>query len=70
MRTFSPVPPYQLLERVDTDVVGVHVLDADVALLEVLFLNLVRVSRTTGEEQHNNQHRPVGVVGICGRCVC
>jgi len=64
MRTFSPVPPYQFLEGVNTDVVRVHVLDTDVALLEVLFLNLVRVSRTAGEEQHDDQHRPVGVVGI------
>ena len=52
MRTFPPVSPYQLLERVDTDVVGVHALDLDTALLQVLFVNLVRVPSPTGEKQH------------------
>jgi hypothetical protein len=42
-RTFPPVSPYQLLESVDTDVVRVHVLNIDVALLEIFFVDLVRV---------------------------
>lgn len=69
MRTFSPVPPYQLLERVYTDVVGVHVLNVDVALLQVLLLDLVWMSRTTSEEQHYHEHGAVGVVWVCSWCI-
>lgn len=69
MRTFSPVPPYQLLERVYADVVGVHVLDIDIALLEVFLLNLVGVSRATRKEQHYYQHGAVGVVWVRGWCI-
>jgi hypothetical protein len=42
-RTFSPVPPYQLLEGVDADIVRVHVLDRDIALLEISLIDLVRM---------------------------
>lgn len=69
MRTFSPVPPYQLLERVYTDVVGVHVLNVDVALLQVLLLDLVWMSRTTSEEQHYHEDGAVGVVWVCSWCI-
>lgn len=51
-RTFPPVSPYQLLERVDADVIWVHVLYLYAALLEVLFVNLVRVPSPAGEKQH------------------
>lgn len=43
-RTFSPISPYQLLHRVDTDIHGIHVLDADVALLQVLLVDFEGVS--------------------------
>lgn len=42
-RTFSPIPPYQLLEGIDADVVWVHVLDGDIALLEIFLIDLVRM---------------------------
>lgn len=70
VRTFPPVSPYQLLERVDTNIIGVHVLHLDIALLQVLLLDLVRVPRAAGEKQHYHQHRPVGVVWVRGRRIC
>ena len=44
--TFSPVPPDQFFQRVHADVVGVHLFHCDVALLQVLLIDLVRVPRS------------------------
>ena len=52
MRTFPPVSPYQLFEGIDADVVRIHVLHLDTALLQVLFVNLVRMPCTAGKKQH------------------
>ena len=70
MRTFPPVSPYQLLERVHTDVVWVHVVHLDIPLLQVLLVNLVGVPRAAREQQHYHQHRPVRVVWVGGGRVC
>lgn len=48
--TLSPIAPYQLFERVNAYVVRVHVVDGDIALLEISFVNLVGVP-CTGCEQ-------------------
>lgn len=68
--TFSPVSPYQLLERVHADVVGVHGLDRDAALLQIAFINLIGMPCARREQQHDDQRGPIRVVWIeCGR-VC
>jgi len=68
--TLSPVPPYQLLERVYTDIVGVHGLDRDIALLQIALVDLVGMPCARGKQQHDNQSGPVCVVWVqCGR-VC
>ncbi len=69
MHTFPPVPPYQLLERVHADVVGIHVVNINITLLEIFLLNLIWVPRATSEKQHYHQHRPVGVVWVRGWCI-
>lgn len=49
-RTFPPISPYQLFEGVYADIVGVHILNDDVALLEVFLVDLVGVPRTRCEQ--------------------
>ena len=66
---FPPVSPYQLLERVDADVVGVHVLHGDIALLEISLVNLVRVPRAGGQQQHDDDDGAIGAVWVRRRGV-
>jgi hypothetical protein len=40
---FSPISPYQLLERVDVNVIGVHVVNHDIALPEISLVYLIGV---------------------------
>jgi hypothetical protein len=68
---FSPISPYQLLERVDVDVIGVHVVNRNIALPEISLVYLIGVpSAGRGKKQHDDDDGTVRAVWHCGWGVC
>lgn len=53
--TFSPIPPYQLFQSVYAHVDWVIPWNADVPLLEIFLIDLIRVPRACIEEQGDHK---------------
>ena len=67
--TFPPISPNELLQCVYADIVRVHLFNLDIALLQVLPIDLIRMASARRQQQHDNNHRAIGVVWDGSRSV-